>query len=842
MHRRSLVVAASALALVAATLVIASSTQARERSAPDTTTPRAEPAAARTQLAERGTSAGQLALRGAGPAASAQSVCDAGAHWLRVRFTELSLYGSDTVTLTGSAGGSSTLAAKNWNGKAFYTRGLSGECVTVTPTLTDPRSRYAVDAYQSGSQPLSQASVTVAAAGDICGSACNQTDDVVSGMSPTAVITAGDNAYESGTLSEYQNNYHPTWGRFNSIAHPTPGNHEYYTSGAAGYFDYFTGQGVDVGERGKGYYSFDVGEWHFVALNSNVSRGAGSAQETWLKNDLAANTKPCTAAYWHHARFSTGSHGDDTSVGALYSALYAAKADLVIVGHDHSYERFAPARPDGTRDDTNGIRQFVIGTGGRGLYADRSSTVGPSQVFNNNTFGVGKFVLTSTGYTMDFLPVAGRTFTDHITGTCHKASTGQPDFGVTANPTAVSAAQGGNGQTTVSVGSSGGFNSAVNLTASGLPAGVTASYTPQTLTPPANGSASSTLTLSASASAAPGTYPITVTGTSGSVSRTATVQLTVTAGGSAVFSDTFETDKGWTVNPSGSDTATTGTWERGDPEQTTSTYSNQIKQLGTTVSGVNALSTGRLAGSGYGANDLDGGVTSIRSPGIGLPSTSASATFSWNVAHGDNSGPDDYLRLSVVSGGTKTKVWEQLGAASEVAGSWRTATVNLSAYAGQTVTLLFEAADAGTGSLFEAQVDDVTITGSGGTPSPSPTGSPPPPTGCAAQTNGTDVAIGDLSTVESSIAIAGCTGNASATSTVEVHIRHTYIGDLVVSLVAPDGTVYTLHNRSGSSTDNIDKTYPVNLSSEVRNGTWKLRVTDAAADDVGTIDSWTLTL
>ncbi|MGH3715579.1 MAG: M14 family metallopeptidase [Micromonosporaceae bacterium] len=118
---------------------------------------------------------------------------------------------------------------------------------------------------------------------------------------------------------------------------------------------------------------------------------------------------------------------------------------------------------------------------------------------------------------------------------------------------------------------------------------------------------------------------------------------------------------------------------------------------------------------------------------------------------------------------------------------------------------------------------------------------PPPPPSCGG-TNGTDVAIGDLSTVESSIAVSGCTGNASATSTVEVHIRHTYIGDLVVSLVAPDGTVYTLHNRTGSGTDNIDKTYTVDVSSEVRNGTWKLRVQDAAAQDVGTIDTWTLTL
>ncbi|MGH3739549.1 MAG: proprotein convertase P-domain-containing protein, partial [Micromonosporaceae bacterium] len=359
------------------------------------------------------------------------------------------------------------------------------------------------------------------------------------------------------------------------------------------------------------------------------------------------------------------------------------------------------------------------------------------------------------------------------------------------------------------------------------------------VTPPANGSANATLTLSASASAAPGSYPVTVTGTAGGSSHTATVQLTVTAGGSAVFSDDFETDKGWTVDPSGTDTATTGMWERGDPEQTTSTYSNQVKQLGSTVSGVNALSTGRLAGSGYGANDIDGGVTSIRSPAIGLPASSASATFSYNVAHGDNSGPDDYLRLSVVDGGTRTKVWEKLGAASEVAGAWRTATVDLSAYAGKSVTLLIEAADAGSGSLFEAQVDDLAVRGSGATPSPTTS---PPPAGCAPQTNGTDVAIVDQGTVESPITISGCSGNASSASKVEVHIRHTYISDLVVSLIAPDGTAYVLHDRTGGSADDINTTYTVNLSGEARNGTWKLRVADTVAQDVGSIDSWTLTL
>ncbi|WP_206314043.1 metallophosphoesterase family protein [Streptomyces coryli] len=267
------------------------------------------------------------------------------------------------------------------------------------------------------SPPRPRATVTLAAAGDICGSACNQTDDVVTAIAPDAVITAGDNAYESGTIEEYKAKYEPTWGKFNDIVHPTPGNHE-YGDDANGYFEYF---GSKAGEPGKGYYSFDLGDWHLVALNSNVAAGAGSAQEQWLRSDLAASTKPCTLAYWHHARFSSGDHGDDGDLTALYKALTDHKADIAVTGHDHSYERFAPALADGTKS-ADGVRQFVIGTGGRSLYSDRNDSAGPSEVFNNNTFGVGQFELTATGYSFTFKPVAGRTFTDSVSGDCHAKS------------------------------------------------------------------------------------------------------------------------------------------------------------------------------------------------------------------------------------------------------------------------------------------------------------------------------------------------------------------------------------------------------------------------------------
>ncbi|MFB6839748.1 RICIN domain-containing protein [Streptomyces sp. NPDC056361] len=264
--------------------------------------------------------------------------------------------------------------------------------------------------------------VTVAAAGDLCGAACNQTDDVVTAMAPDAVITTGDNAYEKGTLSEFTSKYDPNWGKFNTKAYPTTGNHEYETEGAAGYFDYFASKGVPTGDRSKGYYSYDLGDWHMVALNSNVSHGAGSAQEKWLRADLGESDRPCTMAYMHHPRFSSGEHGDNSSVSALYKALTDHKADIAVFGHDHHYERFAPAMADGTKDTANGLRTFVIGTGGRALYSSRSTTSGPKEAFNNNTFGVGRFDLSATGYTFSFKPVSGRTYTDSVSGSCHAKS------------------------------------------------------------------------------------------------------------------------------------------------------------------------------------------------------------------------------------------------------------------------------------------------------------------------------------------------------------------------------------------------------------------------------------
>ncbi|WP_272949658.1 pre-peptidase C-terminal domain-containing protein [Kribbella antibiotica] len=524
-YSRATLAAVTAGGLLAAGLISAAA--AAEGDDPPSVQQAAPIAAERQQVGEKGSSVGKALLNATSPG---QVCAEPGAKWLRLRVAKLDLRGTDSLAV-----GSTRLTATNWQGKAFHTKAFEGRCVSVTPKLTDPASSYEIDAYQSGTQSLSLATVTVAGAGDICGSACNQTRALLDSINPDAVFTAGDNAYEAGTLSEYNNSYHPQWGAYKSITHPTPGNHEYGTSGASGYFSYF---GAAAGQSGKGYYSWDIGDWHFVALNSNIDKKAGSVQEAWLRSDLAASTKPCTAAYWHHSRFAAGNYSDDASLKPFFQALYDYKADLVLSGHDHNYVRFAQSKPDGTKDTANGIRELLVGTGGRALYGAGGSTAATIEKSNYNTFGVAKLTLNSTSYTADFVPVAGRTFTDTVTSSCHpKNGSATPSYTVSANPASVAVARGAGGSSTVTVASSGGFNAATNLTVSGLPAGVTASYSPSSVTPPANGNASSTLTFAASATATTGAATVTVTATSGTATKTTTIALDVTTGGGSSLSN-----------------------------------------------------------------------------------------------------------------------------------------------------------------------------------------------------------------------------------------------------------------------------------------------------------------
>ena len=252
-------------------------------------------------------------------------------------------------------------------------------------------------------------------------SACQMkaTSDLLVNAHPSAVLALGDNQYADGALHKYLKSYGPTWGRLKSITHPVAGNHEYLTRNAVGYFGYF---GLAAGEPTRGYYSYEIGTWHIIALNSNCEQvggcGAGSPQELWLKADLAAHPVPCILAYWHHPRFSSGVHGDDPTYDAFWRDLYDAGVDVVLVGHDHHYERFAPQDPSGRADPLRGVREFVIGTGGESHYVLR--IIKPnSEVRNADTFGVLVMTLHPAGYDWKFISERGRTFMDSGSARCH---------------------------------------------------------------------------------------------------------------------------------------------------------------------------------------------------------------------------------------------------------------------------------------------------------------------------------------------------------------------------------------------------------------------------------------
>lgn len=241
---------------------------------------------------------------------------------------------------------------------------------------------------------------------------------------PGTVFAAGDLAYEGATAAEFQNCYGTTWGRFKDRTKPALGNHEYREPTASGYFQYW---GTQAGAVGKGYYSYDLGAWHIVVLNTNCdARGlggcaAGSPQELWLREDLSEHPNACILAYGHHALFSSGifkRHAIHPELRPLWEDLYAAHADLVIAAHEHSYERFAPQDPQGRADAVHGIREIVVGTGGRS-HDLLGFAIPNSEVQNVYTYGVLKLTLSPRIYTWEFIPEEGRTFRDAGAGLCH---------------------------------------------------------------------------------------------------------------------------------------------------------------------------------------------------------------------------------------------------------------------------------------------------------------------------------------------------------------------------------------------------------------------------------------
>ncbi len=255
---------------------------------------------------------------------------------------------------------------------------------------------------------------------------CRQkaTSDLVIDQGYARVLTLGDHQYEDDQYANYLKVFDPTWGRVKSLISPVVGDREYRTPAAAGYFDYFNGIGQQsgaAGDRARGYYSYNVGAWHVIALNSNctvVACSAGSEQERWLRADLAANATSCTLAYFHHPRFTSGSAGNNTSVQPFWQAPYDARADLILNSHAHSYERFARQTPNGGLDTTRGIREFIVGTGGKSLQALNGAQPN-SQVRNNTTYGLLKLSLRPTSYEWDFVLEAGASFDDTGTQACH---------------------------------------------------------------------------------------------------------------------------------------------------------------------------------------------------------------------------------------------------------------------------------------------------------------------------------------------------------------------------------------------------------------------------------------
>ena len=259
------------------------------------------------------------------------------------------------------------------------------------------------------------------AAGDIAG--CDTDGDeatakVLARQKPGTVAPLGDNAYEYGTEKQFRECYGPTWGRFKGRTRPAVGNHEYAQPEARGHFSYFGGA---AGRAGEGWYSYEAGPWHVVVLNSMCERvacGPGSPQVRWLRADLAKSTRPCTLAYFHHPRFSSGSkHGDHPEVETFWRELVRDRADLVLSAHDHSYERFAPLTPSGRRSDRRGLRQIVVGTGGRSLRPFGRIKPG-SMKRDAKTLGILRLDLKPRSYSWRFVPAAGGGFTDSGKARC----------------------------------------------------------------------------------------------------------------------------------------------------------------------------------------------------------------------------------------------------------------------------------------------------------------------------------------------------------------------------------------------------------------------------------------
>ncbi|MBA3610978.1 MAG: metallophosphoesterase [Rubrobacter sp.] len=264
--------------------------------------------------------------------------------------------------------------------------------------------------------------VTMVGAGDIadCGNTRDEATARLLGRIRGTIFTLGDNVYDRGTRAEFRNCYAPSWGKYKKRTRPAAGNHEYYTNNAAPYYNYF---GARAGNLNKGYYSYNRGAWHVVVLNSNCDKvdgcGTTSRQGRWLRADLARDDSKCTLAYFHHPLYASGDKVQTESVRPFWNMLHADGADVILAGHAHRYERFAPQTPAGVRSPKNGIRQFIVGTGGKPPSSEAGPSDDNSQILNDNTPGVLKLNLGTASYNWKFVPIAGKKFTDSGSDRCH---------------------------------------------------------------------------------------------------------------------------------------------------------------------------------------------------------------------------------------------------------------------------------------------------------------------------------------------------------------------------------------------------------------------------------------
>ncbi len=285
---------------------------------------------------------------------------------------------------------------------------------TLDPSVAPPATTTSADLAADDS------SAELVAAGDIA--ACQADNRAAAtaalvGSHVDVIATRGDHSYDDGTAEQFAECYEPTWGPLRARTRPASGNHEYRSSNAQPYYAYF---GDAAGDPREGWYSYELGAWHIVVLNSECDEvggcGRDSAQVEWLRDDLATHPTVCLAAYWHKPRFSSGVHGSSDTYQPFWEVLTDYGADVILNGHDHDYERFAPQSPDGAPDPL-GARQFVVGTGGKDL-RDFVSDEPNGETRDSENYGVLELTLSQDSYDWQFLPIPGGEFTDAGTASC----------------------------------------------------------------------------------------------------------------------------------------------------------------------------------------------------------------------------------------------------------------------------------------------------------------------------------------------------------------------------------------------------------------------------------------